>query len=53
MLRLFVWCWVRAKMLEKKINLKQKKKKRECVNWLRIDFVTTAEFPNMNLICKI
>ena len=41
-----------CKNVRKKINLKQKKK-RECVNWLRIDFVTTAEFPNMNLICKI
>lgn len=42
-----------CKNVRKKINLKQKKKKRECVNWLRIVFVTTAEFPNMNLICKI
>ena len=37
----------------RKNKSKTKKKKRECVNWLRIDFVTTAEFPNMNLICKI
>lgn len=26
MLRLFVWCWVRAKMLEKKNKSKTKKK---------------------------
>lgn len=42
-----------CKNVRKKNKSKTKKKKRECVNWLRIDFVTTAEFPNMNLICKI